>query len=410
MKQLFENLIFFLALLCFFACKPSFSNPAATAEKRSFASLYADAPPIMTGAAQMHKYIPFIKDKKVAVLANHTSLVGNTHLVDTLLASGVSIQKIFSPEHGFRGNADNGESILNGKDEKTGIDIISLYGQKKKPDSKDLENVEVLLFDIQDVGTRFYTYLSSMHYMMEACSDFEIPFILLDRPNPNIHVVDGPVLSKGFESFVGIHPIPVAHGMTLGELAKMIVGEEWLQSENSLQLTVIPCLNYSRNTTFFPDIPPSPNLRSAKAIAMYPSLCFFEGTIVSVGRGTEKPFEQIGHPDYQYGNHTFVPIPSPGASAPKLQGQICKGVSMSNISLESIKQQGINLEWLISFYNNLKNKKAFFLPNLFFDKLAGNDSLRIQIEAGWSAEEIKKSWLKDLNNFIQQRKTYLIYQ
>jgi uncharacterized protein YbbC (DUF1343 family) len=364
---------------------------------------------IRVGAENFDLYLPMLEGKKVALAANQTSKVGERHLLDTLLAKGVEVKKVFAAEHGFRGTEDAGAAIVSGKDAKTGLPIISIYGTQKKPSRDELAGVDLLIFDMQDVGARFYTYISTMHYLMEACGENGVSFMVLDRPNPNGQQVDGPVLKREFQSFVGMHPIPVLHGMTVGELAKMINGEGWLKGGISCELTVIPCRNYSRDMLYELPVAPSPNLRSTKAIALYPSLCFFEGTIVSVGRGTPHPFECIGHPAFRQGDFTFTPAPSFGATAPKLSGQRCLGYDLSQLPLDSIRSQGVNLSWLIEFYQLLSPRNEFFLPSLFFDKLAGTDQLRKQITEGWSEEEIRESWREGLKEFKEKRQAYLIY-
>lgn len=364
---------------------------------------------ISVGAENLSAYLPLLEGKRVALAANQTSQVGERHLLDTLLAKGVKVEKVFAAEHGFRGTEDAGAAVISGKDAKTGVPIISIYGSRKKPSPEELAGVDVLVFDMQDVGARFYTYISTMHYLMEACAENGLSFLVLDRPNPNGHRVDGPVLEPDFRSFVGMHPIPVLHGMTIGELAKMINGEGWLEGGITCDLTVIPCRNYARDMIYELPVAPSPNLRSTTAIALYPSLCFFEGAIVSVGRGTPEPFERIGHPDFRKGDFSFTPAPSFGASAPKLSGQRCLGYDLSQLSLEEIRGKGLNLSWLLEFYQALSARHDFFLPTLFFDKLAGTDQLRKQIEAGWTEAQIRESWKEGLEEFKKKRKTYLVY-
>ncbi|MFT5262292.1 MAG: hypothetical protein ACI8YQ_001021 [Polaribacter sp.] len=368
--------------------------------------------PIVTGAAQLEAYLPLLKNKNVALLINQTSVIGEESIVDVLLSKNISIQKIFAPEHGFRGTADAGAHIENGKDPKTGLPIISLHGSHKKPKAEDMAGIDVLIFDIQDVGARFYTYISSMHYVMEACAENNVAFLVLDRPNPNGHYIDGPVLEKSHQSFVGMHPIPVVHGMTVGEYAQMINGEGWLENKQKAKLTVIPCQQYTHETSYSLPIKPSPNLPNNRSIYLYPSLCFFEGTVASIGRGTDRQFQVIGHPDYPDDSFSFTPVPKPGASKPKLQDQLCKGLDFSTYplidELRSHTQQ-LRIEWLISFYNKLNMGESFFNKNLFFDKLAGGERLREQIINGKTAEEIHNSWKSDLLGFQQIRKKYLLY-
>lgn len=415
-KFLFEKRLF-LPIVCFLpilistslSCLSSSPPQDQTAIPRQLQNDYHAGRPLLTGAEQTEKYIPMLEGKRVGIVVNQTSRVGQVHLLDTLLKRNISVIKVFAPEHGFRGAADDGATIEDGVDPKTGISIVSLYGKKKEPSQEDMVDLDLLIFDIQDVGTRFYTFISTMHYIMDACSKYEKPLIILDRPNPNIHLVDGPILQESFKSFVGMHPIPVAHGMTVGELARMITGEKWLANDHILQLTIIPCAHYTRDDAYTLPLNPSPNLRTAKAIAWYPSLCFFEGTIVSVGRGTDKPFEQLGHPDFTGGIDSFIPQSSFGATSPKLENQTCYGFDLSDVPLDSIKSDAIDLSWLLHFYNDLKGKESFFLSSGYFDKLAGTDSLRIQIEAGWTAPAIKATWKRGLDDFMEKRAPYLLY-
>lgn len=365
---------------------------------------------LAVGARQTELYVPYLKGKKVAVTGNHTSMVNGVHLVDTLLRNGVGVVKVFAPEHGFRGKADAGALLENGVDVKTGLPVVSLYGTHKKPTVNDLEGIEVMVFDIQDVGARFYTYISTMTYVMEACAEQQIPVIVLDRPNPNGFYVDGPVLKPAFKSFVGMHPIPVVHGMTVGELAQMINGEGWLNNGIKCDLTVIACEHYHRKDIYTLPVDPSPNLQNMNAILLYPSLCFFEGTDFSVGRGTDKPFEVFGHPNMSMGSFMFVPKSVPGASDPKHIGVPCLGWDLSEIGGGRIvEKEQLILDWLVNAYRDFPNKSNFFLANGFFDKLAGTDRLRIQIESGWTADEIRKSWQDDLDAFKSLRAPYLIY-
>jgi len=370
----------------------------------------ADKEPLIVGAAQLDRYLPLLKNKSVGLVVNQTSSIGTTHLVDSLLSLGIAVKAIFAPEHGFRGTADAGESVANGKDRKTGVPLISLYGKKKKPAAKDLQALDIIVFDIQDVGARFYTYISSMHYIMEACAENNKTFLVLDRPNPNGHYVDGPVLDPDFQSFVGMHRVPVVHGMTIAEYAKMINGEGWLKGGIQCNLIDIPCSGYTHQTPYHLPIKPSPNLPNSRAIYLYPSLCFFEGTIASVGRGTDQQFQVYGHPDYPAGNYQFTPQPMPGAKHPKLEGQLCYGHSLASINPSQLFSLGqLDLGYLIRFYKSFPAKESFFLKNLFFDKLAGTDQLRLQIIAGKSPEQIRESWQAELQAFKQIRKKYLIY-
>ncbi len=380
-------------------------------------------PKIITGAENIEAYLPLLKDKKVGVVANQSSQVLKNasavnvnveiinatgvrkfHLVDFLTESKVSVQKIFAPEHGFRGTEDAGELIKDGKDSKTGLPIISLYGDNKKPKPEQLAGIDIMVYDLQDVGARFYTYISTLHYIMEACAENNIQLIVLDRPNPNINVVDGPILEKEFSSFVGMHPIPLLHGMTIGEYAKMINGEKWLKNGIQCQLTVVPCLNYNRKSEYSLPIKPSPNLPNDQSINLYASLCLFEGTNVSVGRGTETQFQVYGSPFLPKSNFSFVPIPNFGAKEPLYKNEICNGEILTSIP----KVNKLELKWLIKAYNSTTDKSKFF--NSFFTKLAGTKKLQSQIEKGFSETEIRKTWEKGLEDFQQMRFMYLIYK
>lgn len=361
----------------------------------------------VVGAAQFAHYLPQLKNKRVGLVVNQTSVVGQTHLVDSLLAKNINITKIFAPEHGFRGDHDAGAHVKNAVDSKTGIPLISIYGKNKKPSIEALSNVDVIIFDIQDVGVRFYTYISSMHYMMEAAAEQDIEFIVFDRPNPNIAYVDGPILERDFKSFVGMHPIPVLHGMTVGELAKMIKGEGWINQAANLQLSVIPVAGYTRTTPYSLPVKPSPNLPNDQSIALYPSLCFFEATPVSIGRGTDFAFQVIGYSPVALGDFSFTPRSIKGAALnPKFKDQMVKGIDLRHSNIT-----GLNLNYLINVYQQLTQaKQVFFERADFMDKLAGTDQLRLAIEAGRTAEEIKQSWQAGLEQFKQQRAPYLLYQ
>ncbi len=367
---------------------------------------------ILTGADQLDAYFPILKDKYVSLVVNQTSVIGNSHLVDTLLKLGVKINNIFAPEHGFRGTEDAGATILNAKDLTTGLPVISLYGDKKKPSWQDLADADIVVFDIQDVGARFYTYISTLHYVMEACAENKKQLIVLDRPNPNGFYVDGPVLEKEFASFIGMDPVPVVHGMTIGEYAQMINGEKWLPNGLQCDLTIIPCKNYSHADYYEVKIPPSPNLKTMEAIYLYPTLCFFEGTNVSVGRGTSTPFEMIGSP---YMNppepiYTFTPKSGPGAKQPPFMNQECYGMNFSEVDIFTLRAYHIHMQLILEANNYFyANKDKFFLANNFFNKLAGSDELMEQIKAGLTADEIKLSWQDDIAAFKQIRKKYLLY-
>lgn len=364
---------------------------------------------IEIGAEQIDEYLSLIANKNVGVVANHTSYVNKTHLVDFLLDNGCKIKKIFGLEHGFRGSEVDGELINNEVDSKTGIPIISLYGEHKRPTNEDLKNIDVVIFDIQDVGVRFYTYLTSMCYMMEACAEQGILFIVLDRPNPNGFYVDGPVLKKEHKSFIGIHPIPIVHGMTLGEYASMVVGEGWIKYAKKCNLKVVKVEGYSHNQTMDLPIKPSPNLPTHQSILLYPSLALFEGTTISVGRGTPIPFEHIGHPSLKIYKYSFKPISVKGASInPPHKNTICYGVNLSKYYIWHPERLGqLNLDWITYFYQIFEKKDDFF--NTYFYKLSGVKILRKQIEAGKTVNEIKKSWNKDLNSYKKIRAKYLLY-
>lgn len=365
---------------------------------------------LAVGAERLDMYWPLIKDKKVAFVVNQTSRMGEAHLIDSLHALDLDIARIFAPEHGFRGTADAGEKIKDGKDAATGIPITSLYGKKRKPSPEDLSGVDWVIFDIQDVGARFYTYISSMHYVMQACAEQGIAFMVLDRPNPNGHYVDGPVLDPEYQSFVGMHEVPVVHGLTVGEYASMVNEEGWLGKGLKCDLKVIPCAGYSHQTPYTLPIKPSPNLPNNRAIYLYPSLCFFEGTQVSVGRGTDKQFQLIGLPNYPSEEFSFTPSPQPGARYPKHQDKLLHGFDLTRKAAEDIRKEArLNLSYLLEVYQNAPDKEQFFLKTNFFDKLAGGKSLQEQLKAGWSEQQIRKSWEPQLSQFKQKRKKYLLY-
>lgn len=364
---------------------------------------------IQVGAAQFRLYLPLLKNKKVAIVANQTSMVSTIHLVDTLLSLKINIVKIFAPEHGFRGEAEAGAFLLSGKDIQTGLPIISLYGKQKKPTQENLKDVDVILFDIQDVGVRFYTYISTLHYIMEACAENMKELIVLDRPNPNGFYVDGPVLEKEYTSFVGMHPVPLVHGMTIGEYAQMINGEKWLNNKMLCKLKVIPVKGYNHTLFYRPPVNPSPNLNSIESIYLYPSLGLFEGTRVSVGRGTYTPFSIIGYPGFPHGTITFKPVSIKGMSEnPLYQDTLCDGINLSEFARNYLKvNKSIYLFWLIGMYESYPVKDKFFTS--FFDKLAGTDALRKQIILGKTEEDIRKSWKIKIDNFKKIRKKYLLY-
>ena len=362
---------------------------------------------IETGAEQTGRYLPLLEGRRVGIMTNHTGTVGRTHLVDTLRSLGVDIRVVFAPEHGFRGQADAGESVASYRGRKTGIDV-SVYGSTKRPPDSIMQRLDVLLFDIQDVGLRYYTYLSSMHYLMEACAANGKRLIVLDRPNPNGFYVDGPVLEAKHRSFVGMHPIPVVHGMTLGELARMIDGEGWLRDGLRCKLTVIPCRGYTHRSRYRLPTAPSPNLPNMRAVYLYPSLCFFEGTPVSLGRGTDFPFQAYGHPELQ-GDFSFTPRSNAGAKNPPLKDKLCHGVDLRTApSDERIWERGVDLGYVIDCYRQLNLGEKFFTP--MFDRLIGTDYVRQMILQGAGADRIKARWADDVERFKQTRKPYLLYE
>lgn len=360
---------------------------------------------IIPAAELTADYLMLLKGKKVGVVGNQTSVIGSTHLVDSLLSLGINVVRVYSPEHGFRGDADAGQKINHEVDQKTGLQIVSLYGKNKKPTQEQIEDLDVILFDIQDVGVRFYTYISTLHYVMEAAAEASIPVLVLDRPNPNGHYIDGPVLDSQFESFVGMHKVPVVYGMTIGEYAKMINGEHWLKDSVVCDLTVIPCKGYVHTSEYDLPIAPSPNLRTANSINLYPSLCFFEGTIVSVGRGTETPFEIYGHPKFKEGDFAFTPVSSFGSKHPKLENEKCKGYDLSETKE---RKSQLDLGYLLNANKQLEGVTWIDNPK-FFNLLAGNDILIEQIKKGLSEDEIRQTWQDDLNQFKLIRSKYLMY-
>ena len=377
------------------------------AQSKSFKNI-PDAEESIVGASRLELYLSDLQNKNVGVVANQTSIFNNTHLIDTLLSEGITIKKIFTPEHGFRGTADEGAAVNNSIDEKTQLPIISLYGSNKKPNSQQLEGIDILLFDLQDVGTRFYTYISTMTYIMEAAAENDIPVIILDRPNPNGFYIDGPVLKKENQSFVGLHQVPIVYGLTIGEYALMVNGEYWLSDSLQCDLKVIPLGNYNRKSIYKLTVKPSPNLPNWESVYLYPSLCFFEGTIVSVGRGTETPFQVYGHPDMN-DEYIFTPKQAEGRNKPLLCDKECHGEFLLDYAHNYKKnEKEINLSWLIKAYNQLKDNEKFF--NNFFIKLAGTDELRKQIELGLSEDEIRASWKDDLDNYKKIRAKYLLYK
>lgn len=375
---------------------------------------------ILPGAARLDQYISLITGKSVAIFANQTSVIGNSHLVDVLLSKGITIKKIFSPEHGFRGTADAGEKVSNTVDNKTKIPLISLYGPKRKPSADDLKDVDIMIFDIQDVGARFYTYISSLQEYMESAIENNKTLIILDRPNPNGFYIDGPVLDRKFKSYVGMQPVPVVYGMTIGEYSRMLLGEKWIDSalvwkllpkESSFKIIIIPCANYTHKSRYVMPVRPSPNLPEIQSTYWYPSTCFFEGTILSEGRGTDKPFQLFGHPSLPKNLVGFTPKSKEGATDPKLKDQLCYGWDLSGTPEQVLKQVNnkIQLKYVLEAYRLFPDKNKFFLVTNYFNKLAGNDILMQQIKDGKSENEIRKSWEPKLDAFKKIRKKYLLY-
>lgn len=366
---------------------------------------------IIPAADRVAIYVDQLKGKNIAMVVNQTSIIGDVHIVDSLLNHGIAIKKVFAPEHGFRGKADAGEKLKDGVDSKTGVAITSLYGKKRKPGKEDLKGIDLVVYDIQDVGARFYTYISTMTLVMEACAENNIPFMVLDRPNPTGHYVDGPVLDMKWKSFVGMHPVPIVHGLTSGEFATMINEEGWLENSVKCDLEVIPCENYNHNSFYELPIKPSPNLPNIRSIYLYPSLCLFEGTVVSAGRGTKKQFQLYGHPDLPDSGFSYTPVPMPGAKYPKHQDKLCYGMDLTVAALNKIREERkFNLYYLLKAYNDFPDKENFFINTNFFEKLAGGDDLRQQIKDGLSEQEIRATWEPALSNYKQLRKKYLLYK
>lgn len=396
-----------------------FANQISFAQNDDYEKIY-------TGAENPELYLSLLLNKRVGVVTNQTGVVfagtklfstsdkkleKDTHLVDFLVSRKVNVKKIFSPEHGFRGDVDAGETIKSGKDTKTGLSIVSLYGdkEKRKPTKEQLNDVDIILFDIQDVGARFYTYISTLHYVMEAAAENGKKVIVLDRPNPNGHYIDGPLLKKGYETFVGMHPVPVVYGMTIGEYAKMINGEKWLKNGVQADLTVVPLKNYTHQRHYILPIPPSPNLPNDKSINLYPSTCFFEAFHGSEGRGTDKPFQVYGSPFLKNMPYQFMPKPNSGAKSPRFNGEVCYGEDLTETKFLS----EIKLEWLIKAFKNYEATEPFWIKQsgkFWIDKLAGTDELRKQIDQGMTEEQIKATWQKDLEEFKEIRAKYLIYK
>ena len=417
----------FLSLLIFIASCSAQKNQKVITQQQPGATEKQESR-IIPGAERMNVYLPLIKGKRIGIFANQTSMVGDVHLVDTLKKSGVDIKVIFGPEHGFRGVASAGEKIGNYIDEKTGIPIVSLYGEKRRPSAEDLKDVDILIFDIQDVGARFYTIISSLQEYMEAAMESSKPLLILDRPNPNGFYVDGPVLDPKFKSFVGMQPVPIVYGMTIAEYAFMIAGENWLSekanqkyayyrtAQNSpdtpFHFQVIKCQNYTHKSKYILPVKPSPNLPEIQSIYLYPSTCLFEGTALSEGRGTERPFQLFGHPLLPHNLYAFVPKPNEGAKSSKHYYETCYGWNLHGTPGEVLKKvdNHVQLKWLMEAYRLFPGKDSFFLKSNSFNRLAGNDVLMQQIKDGRSEKEIRKSWEPALGEFKKIRKKYLLYE
>lgn len=389
-------LLFAMAFQC--------SNKSATSREVVTAGAGVSKNTITVGAEQLDVLLPKLHDKRVALVVNHTSRVRNAYLADTLLASGIEIKKVFAPEHGFRGAAADGEEIRDAIDKKTGLPIVSLYGSNRKPTPAQLSDVDVVIFDIQDVGTRFYTYISTLHYVMESCAEQGKRLIILDRPNPNGDYFDGPVRQDSLKSFVGMDRIPIVHGLTVGELARMINGERWLEGGVVCDVDIILVKNWTHKDPYSLPVNPSPNLPNDQAVQLYPSLCLFEGTVISVGRGTEIPFLVIGNPEFTDMPFSFTPHPIPGRSLyPPQNGKVCHGLDLRNATVGP----GIDLHYLLDFYNKYPEKDKFFTP--YFGKLAGTPALKEQIRNGLSEQQIKETWRSDLESYRKMRAKYLLY-
>ena len=409
---LVTELIVFLFVLFAFGSIRSFDGPPKLSNKLYLSGIQ-DTLKIIPGADQLESYLPLLKGKRIAVVANGTSVIRSTqkgtnrpsftHLIDTLLSLDIEVVKVFTPEHGFRGHADAGEKVADDKDLTTGLPLISLYGQHKKPDPDQLKDIDLVLFDIQDVGVRFYTYISTLSYVMEACSAEGIKVMVLDRPNPNGHYVDGPVLEPRYSSFVGMHPVPLVYGMTIGEYAQMMNGEGWLEQGLKCDLTVIPVKNYRHDKVVNLPIRPSPNLPNDLSVNLYPSLGFFEGTIINAGRGTEFQFQRYGAPFFPKTEFSYTPQANFGAKYPKFKGEKCYGVDLTNEK----RLSKVNLVWLLDAYQKTPKDKDFFGKT--FTAHAGTEKLQKQIESGMTADEIRDTWQNDIKSFEKIRSKYLLY-
>ena len=397
--------IFFISFF-FFGCfaKP---NTAQTFETKPDTTIIKpEIKELIVAAEDTANYLNLLRGKKIALVANQTSIAFNKHILDFLIENGIEIEKIFAPEHGFRGAGEPGQRILNETDEKTGVKIVSLFGSNKKPSAEHLKGIETVVYDIQDVGCRFFTYISTLHNVMESCAENNVEIIVLDRPNPNIDYVDGPVREENCKSFVSLDPLPIVYGMTVGELAQMINGEGWLSGGKKCVLTVIPVKNYPRQTKYIPPVKPSPNLPDYLSIRLYPSLCLFEGTNISVGRGTSTPFTSIGYPDEKYGEYVFTPEDTPGMQTnPMHKGKKCYGIDFKSFEPDS---QRFTLEYFIKMYKIAGDK--MLTRKKMLSLLYGNESLPLQLSQGMTEDEIRKTWQPQLNNFKEKREKYLIYQ
>lgn len=397
-----QKLLFFVILSNLIGCSSNTNRQQGSSPE---AETKVNEATLVVGAEQLDLLLPKIEGKNVALVVNYTAIIGNTHLADSLKALGVIIKKIMGPEHGFRGNAAAGEHVKDGFDTKTGLSVVSLYGNNRKPTAEQLSDVDVVIYDIQDVGVRFFTYVGTLHYVMEACAENGKKLIILDRPNPNSHYIDGPVLIPENKSFVGMHPVPVVHGMTVGEFAQMINGEGWLEGKKKCDIEIISLKNWKHSHKYSLPVKPSPNLPNDQAVRLYPSICFFEGTVLSLGRGTEFPFQVIGHPDLKGLPFQFTPVTIPGvAVSPPQENKLCFGLNLRNVTVPD----RIDLHYLIDMYNAFPDKDKFFIP--FFERLAGTPMLRQQIQAGITEDQIRETWQKDLETYKEMRKKYLLYQ
>lgn len=405
--------LIFLSIIVFVGCINSGKTNVIISESEN-KTVDSDTT-VYPGIYQTELYSDLISDKRIGIVSNQTGMINNVHLVDTLISLNMNVVKVFCPEHGFRGTADAGQIIESETDDKTGIAIISLYGKNKKPTPEQLADLEIVIFDLQDVGVRFYTYISTLHYVMEACAESNLPLIVLDRPNPNAHYMDGAILdTANYRSFIGMHPVPVVYGMTIGEYAQMINGEKWLRNGVICNLTIIPCKNYTHNSKYSLPVKPSPNLPNDRSIELYPTLCFFEATTLSVGRGTDKQFQVLGHPSLKLVNeasYTFTPMPNEGAKDPVLNGQLCYGFDLSNSSsIFKWENDKLNLGLIIELYKLFPKNEVFFKKTNSIELLSGYADFRKQIENGVCEEEIRKGWSKGIEEFKLVRLKYLIYE